>query len=64
MVVPAPCANCIDLFLITKPIIYSYFLVSALQEANVTTNGERQSSVDAEAVINQLKEENSSLKER
>jgi len=38
--------------------------VSALQEANVTTNGERQSSVDAEAVINQLKEENSSLKER
>ncbi|KAG2650868.1 protein MICRORCHIDIA 7-like [Panicum virgatum] len=34
------------------------------KEANVTTNGERQSSVDAEAVINQLKEENSSVKER
>ena len=64
MVVPAYCANCIDLLLITKSIIFSYILVSACQEANVTTNGARQSSVDTEAVINQLKEENSSLKER
>jgi hypothetical protein len=38
--------------------------VSAFQEANVTTNGDGQSSIDTEAVINQLKEENSSLKER
>ncbi|CAN6238110.1 unnamed protein product [Urochloa humidicola] len=34
------------------------------KETNVATNGDKQSVVDPEAVIKQLKEENSSLKER
>lgn len=42
----------------------SYFLVSAFQEVNVTTNGDRESIMDPEAVIKKLKEENSSLEER
>jgi len=42
----------------------SYFLVSAFQEVNVTTNGDGESIMDPEAVIKKLKEENSSLEER
>jgi hypothetical protein len=37
--------------------------VSAFKEAKVT-NGDGQSTVDTEAIIKQLKEENSSLKDR
>lgn len=40
------------------------FLVSAFQEANVAANEDGQSIVDPEAVIEQLKDENSSLKGR
>lgn len=42
----------------------SMCLMSAFQVVNVTSNGNEQSIADHEAVIKQLKDENSLLKER